>query len=296
MNKRFRRQGFSQKGHYASECSLGNPRVTCFKCGKVGHISRNCKVATQGSVGDSSSQGPATSTARSTTFNMTKRSDAQDSDVVAGTLSLNSVPVKVLFDSGASKSFISKEYVSKMDLMLEDLVEPLTTKVANQDRVSVSQFYPKCQLEIHGHSFSADLIPIELGEFDVIIGMDWLSQHKADIDCKKKMIAMYTKNNVRINYQGKKQEKKFLSIPEAKKLLRQGYEAYIAHIVDIEKEAPNLDEIPIVREFSNVFLDELPGLRADHEIEFSIDLIPGAEPISKAPYRMAPVEMKELAK
>ncbi|XP_074327956.1 uncharacterized protein LOC141665874 [Apium graveolens] len=63
-----------------------------------------------------------------------------------------------------------------------------------------------------------------------------------------------------------------------------------------EKEAPNLDEIPIVREFSDVFPDELPGLPPDREIEFSIDLIPGAEPVSKAPYCMAPVEMKELAK
>ncbi|KAL8091511.1 hypothetical protein AgCh_033944 [Apium graveolens] len=82
-NKKFRRQGFPQKGHYTSECSSGNPRVTCFKCGKIGDISRNCKVATQGSVGGSVSQGPAISTARARTFKMTKRSNAQDSDVVA---------------------------------------------------------------------------------------------------------------------------------------------------------------------------------------------------------------------
>ncbi|KAL8123838.1 hypothetical protein AgCh_011729 [Apium graveolens] len=240
-NKRFRRQGFPQmrpgvtsvastpsqstkpvvECHYASECSSGNPGVTCFKCGKVGHIARNCKVTTQGSIGGSASQGPATSTARARTFKMTKRSNAQDSDVV-----------------------------------------------------------------------TADLIPLELGEFDVILGMDWLSQHKANIDCKKKKIVMYSKSDDRISYQGHKQEKKFLSILEANKLLRQGCEAYLAHIVDTEKEAPNMDEIPIVREFP----DELPRLPLDREIEFSIDLIPGAEPVSKAPYCMTPVEMKELAK
>ncbi|KAL8104615.1 hypothetical protein AgCh_028728 [Apium graveolens] len=165
------------------------------RCGKVGHITRKCKAATQGSVGGCASQGPATSTARARTFKMTKRSNAQDSDVVA------------------------------------DLADPLTIEVANQDRVSVSQFCPKCQLEIHGHSFSADLIPFELGEFDVILGMDWLSQNKANID--------YT-----------------------------------------EKEAPNLDEIPIVREFPDVFPDGLPP---DREIDFSIDLIPRVEPVLKAP-------------
>ena len=92
----------------------------------------------------------------------------------------------------------------KMDLMLEDLAEPLTIEVANQDRVSVSQFCPKCQLEIHGHSFSVDLIPFELGEFDVILGMDWLSQHKTNSDCKKKKILLYTEDNVRVTYQGQK--------------------------------------------------------------------------------------------
>ncbi|XP_074342238.1 uncharacterized protein LOC141679715 [Apium graveolens] len=126
-----------QKGHYASKCNSGNPGVTCLTCGKVGHIFRNYKVATQGSIGGSVSQGPETSTARARTFKMTKRSNAQDSGVVAGTFSLNFMPVKVLFDSGASKSFISKECVSSIDLMLEGLDEPLTIEVANQVKVSV---------------------------------------------------------------------------------------------------------------------------------------------------------------
>ncbi|XP_074337385.1 uncharacterized protein LOC141674573 [Apium graveolens] len=183
-----------------------------------------------------------------------------------------------------------------MDLMLQDLAEPLTIEVANQDRVSVSQFFPKCRLEIYGHSFSADLIPFKLGEFDVILERNWLSQYKANIDCKKKRIVMFTEDNVKINYQGQRQEKKFLSILQEKKLLRQGCEAYLARVVDIEKEVPVLDKIPIVREFPDIFPDEFPGFPPDCEIEFSIDLVPGAEPISKSSYRMALVEMKELAK
>ncbi|XP_074337388.1 uncharacterized protein LOC141674576 [Apium graveolens] len=96
-NKRFRRQGFSQTSSGVTSVVSAlvqstkpivewNPGVTCFKCGKVGHISRNCKVVTQGIIGGSASQGPTTSTARDKTFKMTKRSNAQDSDMVADEL------------------------------------------------------------------------------------------------------------------------------------------------------------------------------------------------------------------
>ncbi|KAL8112656.1 hypothetical protein AgCh_020098 [Apium graveolens] len=159
------------------------PSVTCYNSGKVGHLAKNCRTATQG---------PSSSTARARTFTMTKRFNAQDSDVVAG-------------------------------------------------------------------------------EFDVIL-MDWLSQRKANIDYRKNNIVMFIEDNSRVDYQGQRQERKFLLILKAKKLLRQGCEAYLAHIVDTEKEASNLDEIPIVREFSNVFPDELPGLPPDRVIRSSISL------------------------
>ncbi|KAL8148236.1 hypothetical protein AgCh_005552 [Apium graveolens] len=207
------------------------------------------------------SQRPATSAARARSFKMTHKSPVHDSDMVA-----------------------------------EDLDEPLTIEVANKDKVLVKQYCPSCSLEISGYMFPIDLIPFELGDFDVILGMDWLSLHKANIDCKKKRVITYTPDNKRVSYQGHRQDRKFLSVMQANRLLRQGCEAYLAHVVDTKKETPILDEIPIVREFPDIFPEELPGFPPDREIEFSIDLIPGSKPVSKAPYRMAPMEMKELAK
>ena len=85
-----------QKGHYSKDCRVESPGVTCHNCGKVGHIAKNCRSPTQTGVASCQTQGPANRTTRARTFKMTKRSTRQDSDVVAGTLSLNSKPVKVL--------------------------------------------------------------------------------------------------------------------------------------------------------------------------------------------------------
>ena len=82
---------------------------------------------------------------------------------------------------------------------------------------------------------------------------------------------------------------------QAKRLLRQGCEAYLAHVIDVQSEAPKLEDVPVVNEFPDVFLGELPGLPPDRETDFAIELAPGTEPVSKAPYRMALVKMKELA-
>ncbi|KAL8108743.1 hypothetical protein AgCh_025003 [Apium graveolens] len=255
-----------QKGHYSTECKSEIQGVTCFSYGKVGHIARNCKSVTQGNAGRSVSQGPATSTARARTFKMTQKSPVHDPDVVAGTLILNSVPVNVFFDLGVSKSFISVNCMNKMQLMLEDLDEPLTIEMANKDKVPVKQFCPSCSLEISEYMFPVDLIPFELGDFDVILGMDWLSRYRANIDCKKKRVVMYTSDNRRISYQGQRQDRKFLSVMHTRRLLRQGCEAYLAHVVDTKKETSILDDIPIVREFPDVFPEELPGLPPDREI------------------------------
>ena len=80
----------------------------------------------------------------------------------------------------------------------------------------------------------------------------------------------------------------------AQRMLRKGCHGYLAYVVEKEKEGILVDEIPFVREFPDVFPDDIAGLRPEREVEFTIDLIPGIEPISIPPYRMAPVELREL--
>ncbi|KAL8155573.1 hypothetical protein AgCh_000819 [Apium graveolens] len=106
------------------------------------------------------------------------------------------------------------------------------------------------------------------GEFDVILGMDWLSSNGEHIDCEKM---------------------------KTKRLLKKGNEAYLAYVMDTRKEIPNIQDILVVNEFEDVFSKNLLGLPPDREMEFAIELELGTTPVSKAPYRLAPVEMKELA-
>ncbi|WOG91518.1 hypothetical protein DCAR_0310767 [Daucus carota subsp. sativus] len=127
---------------------------------------------------------------RARTFNMTMKDAVQDSDVVAGMLIVNSLDAKVLVDSGATKSFISKNFVDKLNCATQPLEPNLVIEVANQDKVSVDSICPSCDIEIEGCHFFANLIPFKLGEFDIILGMDWLADHDAQIECKNKKLAM----------------------------------------------------------------------------------------------------------
>lgn len=255
---------------------------------------KDCTVnqpAASGASRASSNRPPA-----ARTFNMTVQDAVRDAYVIAGTLLLNSVSANALIDSGATKSFIARDFANKLNLKAEPLKGSLRIEIANQEVIPVNQIYPDCKIDIGGQSFSIDLIPFKLGEFDVILGMDWLSSHSAQIDCKKKKVKLMTLEKKEIVFKGMCQTQKFLTMAQAKRLLRKGSEAYLAHVIDTHREVPNLEDIPIVNEFEDVFPQDLPGLPPDRIIEFAIELAPGTAPVSKSPYRLAPVEMKELAK
>ncbi|XP_074327576.1 uncharacterized protein LOC141665490 [Apium graveolens] len=291
----------NQKGHYSLECmsGTGKPDMTCFKCGKVGHIARNGKEPVQKAnvlrIAGPPLPPAQTVQPRARTFNMMMKDAVQDADVVAGTLAINSVEAKVLMDSGATRSFISEIVVDRLKCVAYPLESNLTIEVANQERVATNRICPSCDIVIEGKHFSVDLIPLKLGEFDVILEMDWLPNHDTQIECRSRKVKLRTKDGTEVIFKGKKQDRKFLTAIQTRRLLRQGCEAYLAHVKDVEKESLKIEDIHVVKEFPDIFPDELPGLPSDREIEFTIDLAPGKESVSKAPYRMALIEMKELA-
>ncbi|KAG8490866.1 hypothetical protein CXB51_014755 [Gossypium anomalum] len=149
---------------------------------------------------------------------------------------------------------------------------------------------------IRGCCFRADLMLLSFDEFNVILGMDWLTMHDAVINCKQKIIELKCQNGeiLRIDSNDLNELPTVISSMLAQIYFRKGYDAYLAYILDTKVSESKIKSVPVVCEFSNVFLEELPRLPPIREVEFGIELILETTPISITPYRMAPIELKKL--
>ncbi|MDV3195390.1 MAG: hypothetical protein Q8881_04060, partial [Sweet potato little leaf phytoplasma] len=142
------------------------------------------------------------------------------------------------------------------------------------------------------------LILLLFNEFDVILGMDLLSAYRARVDCYMKEVVFDPLGQGRVLFCGNRKivPTCLISLITVFHLIRDGYEAYLAHVIDNMVISKKVQNIPVVSEFPDVFPEELLGLPPDKETEFTIELVPGTAPISIPPYRMAPTELIELKK
>ena len=130
----------------------------------------------------------------------------------------------------------------------------------------------------------------------MVLSMDWLSRYRATLDCYKKEVKFQRPGKLEVKFRGIRKElsSNMISAMAAQTMLRKYCHCYLAYVVETGMEGTMVDEILVVREFPDVFPDDIVGLPPDREVEFTIDLIPGTEPISIPPYRMATVELREL--
>ncbi|GJX54862.1 putative reverse transcriptase domain-containing protein [Tanacetum coccineum] len=152
--------------------------------------------------------------------------------------------------------------------------------------------------------FNIDLMPVELGSFDAIIGMDWLVKYQAIIVCAEKIVRIPWGNETLIVHgdgsnRGNEARLHIISYTKTQEYMLKGCPVFLANVTTKEtedkSEKKRLEDVPIVRDFPDVFPEDLPGLPPTRQVEFQIDLIPGAAPVARAPYRLAPSEMKELS-
>ncbi|GJW31807.1 putative reverse transcriptase domain-containing protein [Tanacetum coccineum] len=261
-------------GHIEKDCRVrlqdaGNDflqNVTCFGCGEKGHFKDKCLKA-----GNQQNDG-----ARGRTY-VVVENPQQNPNVVTGTFLLNDHYACILFDSGAEKSFVSSAFTHFINISPATLNTSYEVELADEKVVSTNTILRSCTLVLLNHVFKIDLLPTRLGSFDVIIGMDWLAYHRALIDCYVKIVRIPLPNGEILKVQGEKPEKD------------------LGSLAFIKADKKKLDDICVIRDFSKVFPDDLLGLPHVREVEFRIDLIPGASPVVRSPYRLAPSEMLELS-
>ncbi|KAI3816068.1 hypothetical protein L1987_15753 [Smallanthus sonchifolius] len=223
---------------------------------------------------------------RGRAFQITTEEAKDVPDVVSGIFLLNSLPACVLFDTGASRSFISLKYANSRKFNRSKLAKALEVEIASNRNCVVTEICQDCRLLIRKEEYIIDLIPMPMQEFDVIIGMDWLSSHDAMIISNQKIVRFMTPIGKEVSVIGERWNQITLcTIAKISSYGRQGYQAFLAYVADVKMKRKELDQVPVIKEFLEVFPDDLPGAPPEREFEFKIDLIPEAKPVAKAPYR-----------
>ncbi|GJZ37191.1 putative reverse transcriptase domain-containing protein [Tanacetum coccineum] len=262
---------YNRPGHLAKDyrsvprnvnpVNVRNPTVrACYECGSTDHGRGN-----QGNQ------------ARGMAFMLGEEEARQDPNIMTGTFTLNDHFATTLFDSGADYSFVSTTFTPLLGLAPSDLGFKYKIEIASGQLVEIDKVIKGCKLEIEGYVFDIDLIPFGHGSFDMIIGMDWLSDNKAEIICHEKVVRIPLPDGKVLRVLGERPDEK------AK---------WLMSIKACDKKQ---EEIFMVRDFPEVFPDDLSGLPPVREIEFRILLTPGATPVAKSPYHLTPSKLEELS-
>nr|GEY92945.1 hypothetical protein [Tanacetum cinerariifolium] len=254
-------------GHIAKDCKAGtkmvNPlkartltaaRGACFECGGTDHYKVACPMlnraprqggnrpnqamAIEGGQGRGNNGNPA----RGRAFVMGANKARQDPNIMMGTFTLNNQYATTIFDSGADYSFVSTTLIPMLDIEPSNLGFSYEIKIASGQLIVINKVIYGCKLEIEGRTFDLDLILFGHGRFNVIVGMDWLSMDKAEIVCHEKVVRIPLPHGEMLRVIGERPEEK------------------VKHLMSAKAEGQKLEEVIVVRNFSEVFPDDLLGL------------------------------------
>eukprot|EP00253_Pinus_taeda_P016981 PITA_16981 len=211
---------------------------------------------------------------------------------------ISNLTVSVLIDPGATLSYVSPKIVERCKLQSTKFKNPWLVQLATGAKRRVVAKIKDCSFTIAGQTVTADLNVLPLGSYDILIGMDWLEKHWSLVDCKTKIIYFRDPLGNKQEMQGIKRpvQVRPITANQLVKCVRKGCQIYAVQVgyADSKNKTAILNNILVIQEFTDVFPEEIPGLPPKRNIDFTIELVPGAAPVSRAPYRMSVPELTEL--
>ncbi|GKB23828.1 putative reverse transcriptase domain-containing protein [Tanacetum coccineum] len=279
------RKGYDGSLPYCNKCKLhhaGPYTVRCGNCKRVSHITRDCMTTVTPNT-ERALDGNQPET-RLEVMKLRQRLTLLEEEEQTrfqrrhGYIPSNNCYTSMLFDSDADRSFVSSTFSALLDVAPSTLDTSYAVELADGRISETNVVFRGCTLGLLGHSFDIDLMPVELGSFDIIIGMDWLAKYHALIVCDEKIVRIPYGDKVLIircdNCDGRSRSKlNIISCTKTQKYMQKGVNVYQA-------QCPS---------------EDLPGLPPARQVEFQIDLVLGAAPVARAPYRLAPAELQELS-
>ena len=242
-------------------------------------------------MGRGRGRGPqaGTSGVQGRVYAITPPVESADHPVIQGTFLLSRLWARVLFDSSASHSFIAASVVIELGLEVMALEEPLYVSSPLGIRTRIGMMCHGCQLEISRILLTVDLRVMDMSEFDVILGMDWLTAYRVVIDCERKRVTAYMQDGTLVAFQGDKHDILPQTVFESR--CHGQLVGWLASLTLEDEMRSDLDLPRVVCEYEDVFQDELSGLPPQRVVDFGIELHPGTSAIFMTPHGMASVEL-----
>eukprot|EP00253_Pinus_taeda_P028065 PITA_28065 len=211
---------------------------------------------------------------------------------------ISNLSISVLIDPGATLSYVSPKVVERCNLQSVKFKNPWLVQLATGAKRRVTAKVNDCSFTIADQPVTANLNVLPLGSYDILIGMDWLEKHWSLVDCKTKIIYYRDQQGNRKEMQGIKRpvQVRPITANQLIKCIRKGCRVYAIQVgyANSKDKLASLNNIPIIQEFTDVFPEDIRGLLPRRNIDFTIELVPGAAPVSRAPYRMSVPELTEL--
>ena len=182
--------------------------------------------------------------------------------MVTGTLRVFYLDVYALLDPGATLSFVTPYIAVNFDVSPEILLEPFSVSTPVGDLVIARRVYRNCPVTVSQKVTSADLVELEMVDFDVILGMDWLHSCYALVDCRTKIVHLQFLDEPILEWKGSSLAPmgRFIPYLKARKMISKGYLYHLVRVKDSSSESPTLESVPVVNEFPEVFPDDLLGV------------------------------------